>query len=416
VRAGIDPATGKELVLTGSATTERDARDVRRRLLVQLADELHARSKASFRMAMEKWLRVHEIEDSTRESYERYARRHLYPVFGDLSVGKVNVEMLEDFYADLRRCSQRCRNGQPAIDHRTTGEHECRVVRHKRPPGRPRAGSTHDCVAAGCTVVECPPHVCRPLSAASIRRIHFAVRGVLSAAERWGWIARNPAEVARKPRQPTPEPDPPTVAQAARIIDAAWAQDDDWGTLVWLVMVTGMRRAELLALRWSDVDLDAGVVTVRRNYIRANRKSIEKDTKTHQMRRVSLDVATVEVLAEHRARYEATCRQLEATPADAAFLFSYQPARDRPCDPSGVTHRYARMCAELGIDSHLHALRHYSATELLTAGVDLRTVAGRLGHGGGGATTLRVYAAWVGESDRRAAELLAGRMRRPRPS
>ena len=78
-----------------------------------------------------------------------------------------------------------------------------------------------------------------------------------------------------------------------------------------------------------------------------------------------------------------------------------------------MTHRYARMCAELGIDSHLHALRHYSATELLTAGVDLRTVAGRLGHGGGGATTLRVYAAWVGESDQRAAQLLADRLRRP---
>lgn len=133
------------------------------------------------------------------------------------------------------------------------------------------------------------------------------------------------------------------------------------------------------------------------------------------MRRVSLDVATVEVLSEHRARYESTCRELGTTPKDTAFLFSYGPERDRPCDPSGVTHRYARMCAELAIDSHLHALRHYSATELLTAGVDLRTVAGRLGHAGGGATTLRVYAAWVGESDRRAAELLAGRMRRPRP-
>ena len=78
-----------------------------------------------------------------------------------------------------------------------------------------------------------------------------------------------------------------------------------------------------------------------------------------------------------------------------------------------MTHRYGRMCAELGIDSHLHALRHYSATELLTAGVDLRTVAGRLGHGGGGATTLRVYAAWVGEADRRAAEILGSRMKRP---
>jgi integrase len=54
------------------------------------------------------------------------------------------------------------------------------------------------------------------------------------------------------------------------------------------------------------------------------------------------------------------------------------------------------MAADLGIDTHLHALRHYSATELLAGGVDLRTVAGRLGHGGGGATTLKVYAAWVG--------------------
>jgi site-specific recombinase XerD len=104
---------------------------------------------------------------------------------------------------------------------------------------------------------------------------------------------------------------------------------------------------------------------------------------------------------------------LELAPTEDAYLFSYDPANARPCDPSGVTHRYARMCAAVGIDSHLHALRHYSATELLMAGVDLRTVAGRLGHGGGGTTTLRVYAAWVGESDRRAAEILGSRMTRP---
>ena len=226
-------------------------------------------------------------------------------------------------------------------------------------------------------------------------------------------MTSNPAVVARKPRAPAPQPDPPTVAQAARIIDAAWAEDDDWGTLVWLVMVTGVRRAELLALRWSDIDLDAAALTVRRNYVRVNRRSIEKDTKTHQMRRLAIDPATVEVLSEHRDRYRERCRVAEVPPIETAHLFSYRPLRDRPCDPSGVTHRYGRMCAELGIGSHLHALRHYSATELLSAGVDLRTVAGRLGHGGGGATTLRVYAAWVGESDRRAAEMLGSRMRRP---
>ena len=59
---------------------------------------------------------------------------------------------------------------------------------------------------------------------------------------------------------------------------------------------------------------------------------------------------------------------------------------------------------------HLHQLRHYSATELIAAGVDVRTVAGRLGHGGGGATTLRVYSAWVSEADQRAAGSLAARL------
>lgn len=417
VFAGHDPLTGRELRLRESTTDEAEARRILRRLTAQVDAQRHPKTNATFRTAMEAWLRTHEVEETTRASYEQYARVHLYPAFGDVPIGKVNARLLEEFYAELRRCRDRC-DGRPRIEHRVDGPHECRTVKHRRGPGRPPAGGypPHDCAETGCTVIECQPHDCQPLSAATIRRIHFAIRGVLSAAERWEWITSNPAVIARKPRQPTPQPNPPTVAQAAQIIDAAWQQDPSWGTLVWLVMVTGIRRAELLALRWSDIDLVAAVMTVRRNYVRVNRKSLEKDTKTHQMRRLALDVATVEVLAEHRGRYEALCADVRTPPRGDAFLFSYRPEHDRPCDPSGVTHRYARMCTELGIDSHLHALRHYSATELLTAGVDLRTVAGRLGHGGGGATTLRVYAAWVGESDRRAAELLAGRIKRPPPS
>ena len=68
------------------------------------------------------------------------------------------------------------------------------------------------------------------------------------------------------------------------------------------------------------------------------------------------------------------------------------------------------MCARIGWDMHIHQLRHYSATELIAAGVDVRTVAGRLGHGGGGTTTLKVYSAFVAEADQRAAGTLVGHL------
>lgn len=95
---------------------------------------------------------------------------------------------------------------------------------------------------------------------------------------------------------------------------------------------------------------------------------------------------------------------------DDAFVFSPEPDGSVWPKPDSATQRYTRMCSRLGWDMYLHQLRHYSATELIAAGVDIRTVAGRLGHGGGGATTLRVYSAWVAEADQRAANSLATRM------
>ena len=217
----------------------------------------------------------------------------------------------------------------------------------------------------------------------------------------------NPMAFVEPPRIPPPDPNPPSPDEAARIVNDAW-NDPDWGILVWLAMMVGPRRGKVSALRWSDLELDgpSPVVTLRRSIGQHGGQVWEKDTKTHQRRRVSLDEYTVGILREHRTHCEERAAELHLTLPKDGFVFSLAPDCSTPLRPDTVTQKYGRLAKRLGVRTHFHALRHYFATELIAAGVDVRTVAGRLGHGGGGATTLRVYSAWVAESDQRAAAVL----------
>ena len=131
-------------------------------------------------------------------------------------------------------------------------------------------------------------------------------------------------------------------------------------------------------------------------------------TKTGQRRKIALDENTVELLRKHRELWEGRCAELGCVLDGDAFVFSPAPDGSAPYAPRAISQRYRRLALKLKLRStRLHSLRHYSATELVAAGVDIRTVAGRLGHGSGGATTLKVYAAWVDEADRRAATTMA---------
>jgi integrase len=391
VYAGTDPVTGRRSYLrekidgTDKAARKR-AEKALNKLLTQVDQQRATTSSVSLSHTLDEWMRTTELEDSTRKTYEGYIARTIKPAFGDLSVRKLDARMMESFYTELRRCRTRC-DGTPYVEKHGSDE------------------DGHDCKAAGCKL-----HTCRPMAASTVRQIHAILSGALGAAERWDWIASNPARIARRPKQKPPEPDPPTPAEAAKLVEEAFRMDDDWGVLVWLAMTTGMRRGELVGLRFARVDLDAEVIDLRRNWVGGK----EKDTKTHQNRRIALDTETVVLLKEHRQRVEARVAELGRKFTEDKFVFSGSktPDHSEPYSPNAVTQRYKDMTARLGIDTHLHALRHYSATELLSAGIDLRTVAGRLGHGGGGATTLRVYAAWVAASDRKAAEILGSRMPR----
>jgi len=387
VYAGIDPVSKHRRYLTETIPAGHDAgksaEKARTRLLNQVDEKRNPRTAASLNQLLDRWLGVLDVEASTRRGYVTKLDKHIRPVLGAIPASRIDAETLETFYADLRTCRDHCL--------------------------RREYSSLSE------------PHVCTPLSDSSIRAIHWILSGAFRRALRWGWLAVNPTEHAQPPPLPKPDPRPPTADEAARILEEA-ARDPGWGAYVWTAMTTGARRSEMCALHWpsrtsrregtiSTIDLDRSVVTIRRAIFNNDDGILkEKDTKTHQQRRVVLDAQTVEVLREHLTRSQEQARALGIELVDGGYVFSALPNGSAPLTPDTVTQRYNRMTRRLGIDTTLKNLRHYSATELLMAGVDIRTIAGRLGHGSGGATTLRVYAAWTGEADQRAATTLSARM------
>ncbi|MGF1652915.1 MAG: tyrosine-type recombinase/integrase, partial [Actinomycetales bacterium] len=389
VYAGTDPVSGKrhdliEVVPPGRRAAA-GAEKARTRLLNQVDEKRNPRTRATVNQLMDRYLDVLDVGERTRASYVGYVNRYIRPVLGRLPAGAVDGETLDSLYAELRRCRDRC-DGRQRTDHRAEGAHDCNE--------------------------RCRAHVCRPLAAASIRQLHWVLSGAYERAVRWRWVAVSPVPSAQPPAPPRPNPTPPSPEEAARILAAAW-EDPAWGAFLWLAMTTGARRGELCALRRRDLDLDQGVLTVHASvYGRRSAPKI-KDTKTHQQRRIALDAETIDVLRRHTEEQDAVAARLGVRLDSTAFLFSGDPDCSTPPVPDSVSQRYDRLVTRLGISTTLHKLRHYNATELLSAGVDLRTVAGRLGHGGGGTTTLKVYAAWVSEADRQAASAVAARLPRP---
>ncbi|WP_433291504.1 tyrosine-type recombinase/integrase [Pseudonocardia sp. CA-142604] len=386
VYAGKDPVTGRrhdliEVIPPGPKAAAQ-AEAARTRLLNQVDERRSPRTSATVDQMLDRYFEVVDLERNTVVTYVGYADRHIRPLIGKVKVGELGGDVFDSFYAELRRCRSHC-DRRPYVEHRTSRPHECDE--------------------------RCRPHVCRSLSASTIRQIHFILSGALKRAVRWRWIASNPIGEAEPPAAPKPRPQPPSSQEAARILAEAW-KDPDWGLLVWVVMVTGLRRGELCSVRWRDLDLDAGVLRLERSIAQRSGVTWEKDTKSHQQRRIALDGETVGLFREHRSRFEARAEAVGVELSDGAFVFSLAPDGSTHLLPDSVSQRYGKLARRLGIRTTIHKLRHYSATELITAGVDVRTVAGRLGHGGSGTTTLRVYTAWVSESDQRASTRLFARM------
>lgn len=381
VEGGTDALTKRRhrptQIIQPGPDAEKQANDALIRMLNEVNEDRHPKTNATVNQMLDRYFLRLRCAELTRRTIVRHAENHIRPQIGEHKAARVDADVLDSLYAELARCRVHCTTR--FIEHRTTRAHTC----NKR----------------------CRLHVCKPLGDWTIRKIHFLLSGAYERAKKWTWVSSNPCDLATPPPAPTPDPQPPSPDEAARILNEAW-KDLLFGLLVWLMMITGPRRGEICGLRWKHFEAARARLVYHRSIAQDGTEMWDKDTKTHQRRNIALDLQTVALLSDFKKHCErlAALAGTEITPE--SFIFSLDVDGSSPLKPATLTQRYRRLVARLGIRTTLKSLRHYSATELIAAGVDIRTVAGRLGHSGGGTTTLRVYAAWVAEADQRASTTL----------
>lgn len=221
------------------------------------------------------------------------------------------------------------------------------------------------------------------LAPSTARRIRGMLATALNRAVRWRFIPTSPASLVRAPRVGKSIPQHWDTATAARFLAAV---ADDPGAVFFVVALgTGMRRGELLALRWADVDLERATLLVRRTRVRVSGKWVEDAPKNGEPRTLDLDPDLVATLRAHRDRQRFARDAAGKHWRDLDYVFCEPPWRGklggRPWTDDMAAHRFRRLIAAHDLPAlHLHGLRHTHATILLEAGVHPKMVQERLGH------------------------------------
>lgn len=243
------------------------------------------------------------------------------------------------------------------------------------------------------------------LSSSTVAYIHRIIRKALHDAMRSGLVTRNAADMAQ----------PPTKSRKVKII---WTADEAREFLTAmesdphypcfaLVAATGMRRGEAAALRWSDLDLEAGTVAVHRNRVSVRYRVEEGTPKTEKSKRViTLDASTVSMLRAHRRAQQERLLANGFRLTDDHAIFCREDGS--PYHPESISRAFTRRVKRLGLAPlPFHGLRDLHATLGLQAGVPAKVMSERLGHSSV-AITLDVYTRVAQPLEQDAADRIAG--------
>jgi integrase len=253
------------------------------------------------------------------------------------------------------------------------------------------------------------------LSPTTVHHTHVVLGTALHQAVRWGTIHEAVTDRAEPPKMPQQSNHEVDVEVVRELVAKAEVEHPVLAAAIALAAITGCRRGELCGLRWSDLDPSSGVLNVRRAIKHGvDRRVLEvRTTKTRQERKIPLDALSLTVLANHRAKVDDWAEAAEVTLDHDAYVLSHDPSGREPVKPDTITEGFRSLTNRAGVKLRFHDLRHFTATQLIGAGVDVRTVAERLGHADPN-ITLRTYAAAIEERGRQAAAVMGALVAPPK--
>ncbi len=331
---GRDPSTGKRrqqwVSLKG---TKKDAEKRLSELLSQLDNGLFINpGKTTLAEFLDRWLKDYayaNLAPRTAEGYETIIRQHLIPKLGSIPLTRIKPEHIQKYYAETL-ANGRC-DGKGALSSLTVGHH------------------------------------------------HMTLHNALKCAVKWGLLVRNPTDAIDAPRTTHTEMKVMSEDDLNRFLEIA--KPTPYYALFYLALFTGMRRSELLALRWSDVDLSLCHLSVTRTMHRLkNGDIVFRPPKTAKGRRiVSLSPSTALVLRGHWEAQEAIRLMQGLRLRDTDLVFSKEDGS--PLSPNSITSAWIRLVKRAGLEGiRLHDARHTHASLMLKQGIHPKIVQERLGH------------------------------------
>ena len=244
------------------------------------------------------------------------------------------------------------------------------------------------------------------LSPSTAKAAHRIISASFNQAVKWGWVEKNPALRATVPEQVPPKLIVPSPEETRKFIAACLEESPTLGAFVYLAAVTGCRRGEIAALRWTDVN--GGVLNVTKSRYNTSAESGEKSTKSGRERFLSLDARTIQWLENWRVVCEQEATEGRTKLLSEAFIISSWPDGSKPVKLDSISSAVRRVAKRTGLQHiHLHSMRHFVATEMMGNGFSAVDTAERLGHSDP-AVTMRIYTQARTGRQQEAASLIEG--------